>query len=244
MPMELGTGGFARRTSHGIEALVASVTKAKDHPERIAFLTAADLASWARVFGWKRVTHVVEPLITPLLIGEALRSPERRSQNFALSGGLLAGGVASFEQARVPATSSALGVAGVVANQAGFASRLVDKRAAVSTTGAAVAGGVLAAGIGLAAWKNKKLVPATAIGGAATLATAALANDERFQNSTTANAGIGHGANLIVAAEGARLVRNTLLKGKTGFGARALEALTVGAQAIGQMMLTDGVAKN
>ncbi|MHA2787894.1 lysoplasmalogenase family protein [Corynebacterium sp. S7] len=243
MPQELGYGDFAQRTNQGIEAFVSSVKKVNDRPERIAFLGATELTCWARTFGWEKLSRIVEPLILPLLAGEAVRSPERTNQKVALGAGLASGAVASIEQSRVPENPSGLGVAAVVGNQAGFITRLVDKRAAISTPSAIAAAGVLAAGVGLAAWKNPKLVPATAIGGAATVVTAALANDERFRSTTTEEAGISHGANLVVIAEGARVVRNTVLKGKKGLGARLLDAFTVGAQSVGQMLLTDGVAK-
>lgn len=242
MPRELGGGDFSQRTIQGIEALTASVKKVGKHPERVGFLGVAEVAAWARLFGWRRASQVLEPLVLPLLVGEPLRSRDRSGKKNALVGGLVAGGMASAEQVRVPQDGSLVGVAAVVANHGGYIAKLANKRARVSRPEAVMAGAAVAAGVVLAARKNPSLVPATLVGGAAAATTAALAGTERFRNRTTREAGIGHGANLILAAEGGRLLRNTVWKNNNGLGVRALEAGTLGVQAIGHMLLTDGLA--
>ncbi|WP_394282316.1 hypothetical protein [Corynebacterium sp.] len=244
MPAELGTGQFFQRTAQGMEALNHSIRKALSRPERIAFLTVGEIACWLRVLNKDTASRIFEPAILPLLAGEALRSSLSKDQKTALTGATLSGGVAAYEQVRVPTKSSGLGVAAVVGQHAGFITRLADKRAAVSARGAAVGGAIVAAGVGLAAWKNRALVPAVALGGTSAVATAALADDERFRRHTTAEGGISHGANLMLAGEGLRLVRNTVLKDKKhNFWIGMLEGLTLGATSVGAMLLVDGVAE-
>ncbi|WP_257160460.1 hypothetical protein [Corynebacterium cystitidis] len=244
MPAELGTGQCVQRTAQGMEALTQSVKKALKRPERLAYLTVSEIACWLRVFDKQTALRVLEPVILPLLAGQPLRSSLRPGQKAALAAGLASGGVAAYEQVRVPTQSSGLGVAAVVGEHAGFVTRLVDKRAAVNARDAALGGVLVAAGVGLAAWKNRKLIPAVALGGSAAVSTAALADDERFRHSTTAEGGIGHGANLMLAGEGLRLVRNTLLKDKKhNFWIGMLEGVTLGATSVGAMLLVDGLTQ-
>ncbi|WIM67953.1 lysoplasmalogenase family protein [Corynebacterium breve] len=244
MAQDFGIAEFKARTDQGIEACVASVKKALERPERAGYLVVAESAGWSRLFGWRKLSHVLEPLLPLLLAGEAARAPLDNTQRAALAGGLASGAIGSFEQVRVAAQPSAAGIAGIVGQQAGYVARLVDKRGALTTTSAATTGAVLAAGAGLAAKKNRDLLPATVIGGAATMATVALANDERFRKQSLADSGIGHGANLVAAAEGMRVVRHTLCKDRNDFRTRLLEAVTVATAALGHMLLVDGLASD
>ena len=178
---------------------------------------------------------------------------------------VLASAVAAFEQQRTPTRPSALGIAALVGAQAGYVARLMLRSAVVSNRGLATAAGVVAAGGAVAAWADRRLLPATVIGGAAVAATATLANDPIFRADTTtaagetadhgavaidpAREGLSHGANLLLGAEGLRLLTNSGVVARgckvVGFpvwvGERGARVAVSWAGSIGQLLLVHGL---
>ncbi|WP_342318896.1 hypothetical protein [Corynebacterium mayonis] len=146
-----------------------------------------------------------------------------------------AAAVASFEQSRVSRAPSALGVGAVVAAQVAYARRLRALGAQpawpVALAGvAAVAGGCIYA-------RGTVLAPAVIAGATAHVVTAALANDPGLRTGVPAREGISHGANLVCAAEGLRLVANL------GRRRPLLDALVAATGSVGHLLMAQGLGR-
>lgn len=237
------------RTRRGVAALIdALLPHSSLTPERAAWAVSADAAGIAQCAGWKKTALVAEPLTRVALAAVPLRV----SRDPVLACAVLASGVAAFEQERVPHAPSALGVGTLASAQAGYLTRLLQRDAAVGRVRLAVAVGAVAAGGAVAAWADRRLLPATLIGGAAVAATAAAANDPIFRADTNdpAREGLSHGANLLLGAEGLRLLTNAGLVGKAcdavglpaRVGERGARAAVSWAGSIGQLLLVHGLS--
>lgn len=212
------------RTLTGARALVDSVLVASREPERAVFLAAHDLTLASRVFGWRRVLQVAEPLALPMLAGTALRA-----QNPALVVALAGATAAQLIRARTPEAAGAMAAAAASAQYLGYAAAL-DGR---NWPGFAARAGLVAGGLGLALRDNRRVALATLAGGLPLAWAGASANDPR-----TATPGTSHGANLLFASEGLNLLRATLLRGNTLVSAGA-----VSLGLVGQMLLVDGITR-
>ncbi|MEK0088331.1 hypothetical protein [Corynebacterium sp. KPL4072] len=153
----------------------------------------------------------------------------------AVGAAILAGIIAQVEKARTLTHPSALGVAALTANHAAYAWSLYRRGARNDALG----WGLRAAawGAGVAATRSQPTAAAVAVGGAAVLATSALAGDPALR--TDAGKGIGHGANLLVAAEALTALRAALKQRK--HKARLVRAAEAGALVIGHLLLIDGL---
>lgn len=212
------------RTLTGARALVDSVLVASREPERAVFLAAHDLTLASRVFGWRRVLQVAEPLALPMLAGTTLRAG-----NAPLTGALAGGTAAQLIRARTPEAANVTAAVAVAAQYLGYAAAL-DGR---NWPGFAVRAGLVAGGLGLSAAKNRRVALATLAGGLPLAWAGASANDPR-----TATPGTSHGANLLFAAEGLNLLRAALLRGNT-----LVSAAAVSLSLVGQMLLVDGITR-
>ena len=248
------------RTLRGAEALIdALLPHTNPTPARLAWAGCADAAGIAHLAGSRRAALAAESASRVVLAALPLRREGARGAasgaDPVLTCAVLASAVAAFEQHRAPTRPSALGVAALVGAQAGTIVRLVQRGATVGKRGAAAAAGVVAAGGVVAARADRRLLPATLIGGAAVVATAALANDPAFRadaNATTidpAREGLSHGANLLVAAEGLRLLTNSGVAARVcraaglpaWLGERGTRAAVSWAGSIGQLLLVHGL---
>ena len=155
----------------------------------------------------------------------------------AVGAAILAGVIAQVEKARTLTRPSALGVAALTANHAAYAWSLYRRGARNDALG----WGLRAAawGAGVAATRSQPTSAAVAVGGAAVLATSALAGDPVLR--TDAGKGIGHGANLLVAAEALTALRAALKQRK--HKARLVRAAETGALVIGHLLLIDGLSR-
>ena len=153
----------------------------------------------------------------------------------AVGAGILAGVIAQVEKARTLTRPSALGVAAVTANHAAYAWSLYRRGARNDALGWGLRAAVWGAGV--AATRSQPTAAAVAVGGAAVLATSALAGDPALR--TDAGKGIGHGANLLVAAEALTALRAALKQRK--HKARLVCAAETGALVIGHLLLIDGL---
>ena len=153
----------------------------------------------------------------------------------AVGAGILAGVIAQVEKARTLTRPSALGVAAVTANHAAYAWSLYRRGARNDALGWGLRAAVWGAGV--AATRSQPTAAAVAVGGAAVLATSALAGDPALR--TDAGKGIGHGANLLVAAEALTALRAALKQRK--HKARLVRAAEAGALVIGHLLLIDGL---
>ena len=155
----------------------------------------------------------------------------------AVGAGVVAGAIGQVEKARRLTRPSALGVAAVTANHAAYAWSLYRRGARNDALG----WGLRAAawGAGVASTRSQPTSAAVAVGGAAVLATSALAGDPALR--TDAGKGMSHGANLLVAAEGLTALRAALQqrKRKVRLG-RAAEA---GTLILGHLLLIDGLSR-
>lgn len=256
------------RTRRGVAALIdALLPHSSLTPERAAWAVSADAAGIAQCAGWKKTALVAEPLTRVALAAVPLRVSRSEAERAGdstvapdsapdadpvLTCAVLASAVAAFEQERVPHSPSALGVASLVGAQAGYLTRLLQRDAAVGRVRLAVAVGAVAAGGAVAVWADRRLLPATLIGGAAVAATAAAANDPIFRADTNdpAREGLSHGANLLLGAEGLRLLTNAGLVGKAcdaiglpaWVGERGARAAVSWAGSIGQLLLVHGLS--
>lgn len=236
------------RTRRGVAALIdALLPHSSLTPERAAWAVCADAAGIAQCAGWNKAALVAEPLSRVALAAVPLRVGDP-----VLSCAMLAFAVAAFEQERVPSAPSALGVASLAGAQAGLLTRLLQRGAAVSRVGLATAVGAVAAGGAVAAWADRRLLPATLVGGTAVAATAAAANDPSFRADTNDPAceGLSHGANLLLGAEVLRLLTNAGLVAKAcdavgvpaWVGERGARAAVSWAGSIGQLLLVHGLS--
>ena len=155
----------------------------------------------------------------------------------AVGAGILAGVIAQVEKARTLTRPSALGVAALTANHAAYAWSLYRRGARNDALG----WGLRAAawGAGVAATRSQPTSAAVAVGGAAVLATSALAGDPVLR--TDAGKGMSHGANVLVAAEALTALRAALKQRK--HKARLVCAAETGALVIGHLLLIDGLLR-
>ena len=153
----------------------------------------------------------------------------------AVGAGILAGVIAQVEKARTLTRPSALGVAALTANHAAYAWSLYRRGARNDALG----WGLRAAawGAGVAATRSQPTSAAVAVGGAAVLATSALAGDPVLR--TDAGKGMSHGANVLVAAEALTALRAALKQRK--HKARLVCAAETCALVIGHLLLIDGL---
>ena len=155
----------------------------------------------------------------------------------AVGAGILAGVIAQVEKARTLTRPSALGVAALTANHAAYAWSLYRRGARNDALG----WGLRAAawGAGVAATRSQPTSAAVAVGGAAVLATSALAGDPVLR--TDAGKGRSHGANVLVAAEALTALRAALKQRK--HKARLVCTAETGALVIGHLLLIDGLSR-
>ena len=155
----------------------------------------------------------------------------------AVGAGILAGVIAQVEKARTLTRPSALGVAALTANHAAYAWSLYRRGARNDALG----WGLRAAawGAGVAATRSQPTSAAVAVGGAAVLATSALAGDPVLR--TDAGKGMSHGANVLVAAEALTALRAALKQRK--HKARLVCTAETGALVIGHLLLIDGLRR-
>lgn len=245
MPPELGTGSFLQKTARGFEALVASAAKSTSEPERAVAIGAAGLATAAKAFNWRGVSRVVEPAILPLLGGAVVRSRKPLGQKMENAVALAGGAVGQWGKSANPEHAGSAATAGVIAQYVGYAATLAGETGAKPTPlGAGARGALVASGAVVASQKNRALVAPTLLGGSAMIYATEIANDPKISaHGNTHTEGIGHGANLLVASEALTLMRGTFLRGKSGFGARALEAGALGLSSVGHLLLTDGLMR-
>ena len=256
------------RTRRGVAALIDALLPHNTlTPERATWAVCADAAGIAHCAGWDKAALVAEPLTRVALAAVPLRVTRSEAERAGdstvapdsapdadpvLTCAVLASAVAAFEQQRVPHVPSALGVVSLVGAQAGYLTRLVQRGAAVGRVSLVTGAGIVAAGVAVAAWADRRLVPATLIGGAAAAATAAAANDPIFRADTKdpAREGLSHGANLLLGAEGLRMLNNAGLVGKAcdaiglpaWVGERGARAAVSWAGSIGQLLLVHGLS--
>ena len=142
-----------------------------------------------------------------------------------------------MEKARTLTRPSALGVAALTANHAAYAWSLYRRGARNDALG----WGLRAAawGAGVAATRSQPTSAAVAVGGAAVLATSALAGDPVLR--TDAGKGMSHGANVLVAAEALTALRAALKQRK--HKARLVCTAETGALVIGHLLLIDGLSR-
>ena len=166
----------------------------------------------------------------PQLIASVREAP-------AVGAGILAGVIAQVEKARTLTRPSALGVAALTANHAAYAWSLYRRGARNDALG----WGLRAAawGAGVAATRSQPTSAAVAVGGAAVLATSALAGDPVLR--TDAGKGMSHGANVLVAAEALTALRAALKQRK--HKARLVCTAETGALVIGHLLLIDGLSR-
>lgn len=176
---------------------------------------------------------------------------------------LVAGAVAriaknSAEKSQALRTPSRWGVKAVVLSNLGYSAAALGAGARPQGKTIGLYAGVWAAGVGaavLAARNNKvsqDMVPAVALGGAASATTAALVSDESvFRSGSIAARGVSHGANLLFAAEAMTFARAVVegsiaSKGnKRNFFKRNLNAVLGAVESstsfIGHLLLADGL---
>ena len=226
------------RTREGVEALRDSLVASFQEPERIVFLAAGEVSVWSRLFGWTRANAVSTVLGMPPLAATALRHDPSPVLLAGMAGGLV-GDVAKL---RAPERTPVAGMFGVAAQHAAFSAKLYDRGARPSPTRVGLRAAAWGAGVGLAAWKKRSLLAPTAFAGLFVAATSALGDDRGIQDGTVVRQGLGHGGNLVFAAEGITLLRETLLTGDS-LGHRALDAGARAAQLIGTMLIMDGLTR-
>lgn len=155
----------------------------------------------------------------------------------AVGAGILAGVIAQVEKARTLTRPSALGVAALTANHAAYAWSLYRRGARNDALGWGLRAAVWGAGV--AATRSQPTAAAVAVGGAAVLATSALAGDPVLR--TDAGKGMSHGANVLVAAEALTALRAALKQRK--HKARLVCTAETGALVIGHLLLIDGLSR-
>ena len=155
----------------------------------------------------------------------------------AVDTAVLAGVLAQVEKTRRLTRPSVLGVAAVAASHAAYAWSLYRRGARNDALG----WGLRAAawGAGVASTRSQPTSAAVAVGGAAVLATSALAGDPALR--TDAGKGMSHGANLFVAAEGLTALRAALQQRKRKV--RLVRAAEAGTLILGHLLLIDGLSR-
>ena len=142
-----------------------------------------------------------------------------------------------MEKARTLTHPSVLGVAALTANHAAYAWSLYRRGARNDALGWGLRAAVWGAGV--AATRSQPTSAAVAVGGAAVLATSALAGDPVLR--TDAGKGMSHGANVLVAAEALTALRAALKQRK--HKARLVCTAETGALVIGHLLLIDGLSR-
>ncbi|MCG7442068.1 hypothetical protein [Corynebacterium sp. ACRPQ] len=176
---------------------------------------------------WRAVTDISA---RPQVLASVREEP-------AVGAGVVAGAIGQVEKVRRLTRPSALGVAAVTANHAAYAWSLYRRGARNDALG----WGLRAAawGAGVASTRSQPTSAAVAVGGAAVLATSALAGDPALR--TDAGKGMSHGANLLVAAEGLTALRAALQQRKRKV--RLVRAAEAGTLILGHLLLIDGLSR-
>lgn len=235
---------FLDRTYRGIESAIASLAVAGEEPERRAFLVLSGLTEGATVMGWKKLRAVVQPLTLPTLLGTVARAHLPVKEKVLLAGALTGATLAQTGKHQNPEEPSVAATVGAAGQYAGYGLALKEAYDATpSGLGAALRGGLVVVGAGLAACRNPKVLPATLAGGTVLVYAAELANDPKIREGNAHAEGLGHGANLVILGEALILLRATLLKGRRGIGARLVEATATSLGNVGQMLIVDGIAR-
>lgn len=234
---------FLDRTRKGTRALLAAVRAGATEPERAGYVAAGGAAAGARLFGRARVATALRLTAPPLLAGAVLRSRLPVRSKVTLLAGLTAGWAGELEKARTPAAPSAVGVAGVAGEHLAYGVLLVDRGAQLTPLRGLSRGVLWASGVGLAASRNRALVPAAAIAGLAVSVTSALAGDRGIRTGAVSHEGIDHGANLVFVAEGLTLLRAVAGHRHRSTG-RVLDAGTTAAAVLGNLLLVDGLVRS
>ena len=174
---------------------------------------------------WRAVTDISA---RPQVLASVREEP-------AVGAGVVAAAIGQVEKARTLTRPSVLGVAAVTASHAAYAWSLYRRGARNDALG----WGLRAAawGAGVASTRSQPTSAAVAVGGAAVLATSALAGDPVLR--TDAGKGMSHGANVLVAAEALTALRAALKQRK--HKARLVCTAETGALVIGHLLLIDGL---
>ncbi|MDO5513285.1 lysoplasmalogenase family protein [Corynebacterium sp.] len=226
------------RTREGVEALRDSLAASLQEPERIGYLTAGELSVWSRLFGWEKPAAVAVAATMPALAGTVVR----HDASPVLLAGLAGGWIGDLAKLRKPERTPVLGMFGIAAQHAAYSAKLYDRGARPSPTRVGLRAAAWATGVGLAAWKKKSLIAPSVVAGVFVAATSALADDRGLQDGTVVRQGLGHGGNLLLAAEGIALLRETVLTGDS-LGYRALDAGMRATHVVGNMLLIDGLTR-
>ncbi|WP_293771901.1 hypothetical protein [uncultured Corynebacterium sp.] len=211
------------RTAEGTRALLGAMSS-----PRAAALVPGAVASVARLTGHTRLADAASLAILPTLAAATVRADS------ALAAGVALGAAAQWEKSHHD-RPTALGIAGVSAPHFMYARRLWARGARNDALGWALRAGVVAAGLALADRADRAMMAGVGIGGAAVATSSALAGDPELRR-TPATQGVPHGANLLMASEGLTFLR-------TKADHSLLAAADVAAQAIGHVLLVDGLLR-
>lgn len=225
-------------TRDGVDALLASVTVAFKEPERLAYFSLGELVAWSQVFRWPKVQKMATPLIHPLLAATILRTNREPVLLAGMAGGL----VGNLVKLKRPTKTPVLGMLGIAANHAAYSAALVSHGARPSMLRVGLRTAAWTTGVGLAVWKKKELVAPAIMAGVFVSATSALAGDPALQDGSTPAKGLGHAGNLLLAAEGIALLRETVVTGDS-LGCRLLDATMTTAGVIGHALMVDGLTR-
>lgn len=225
-------------TQGGVNALYASVLTGLQEPERLAYLSLGELVAWSHVFRWQRVRSLVTPFLHPLLAATILRTNREPVLLAGLAGGL----VGSVVKLQRPERTPVLGMFGIAANHAAYSAALVSHGARPSAGRVALRAAAWTTGVGLAVWRKKQLIAPAIVAGVFVSATSTLADDPALQDGSTPAKGLGHGGNLLLAAEGIALLRETVLTGDK-LGHRLLDTAMTAAGVIGNVLMVDGLTR-
>lgn len=226
------------RTCEGIDALSDSLRAALKEPERFSYLATGELVAWARLFGWDNLHRTLAPTLHPQLAGTIVRTNRDPVLLVSMAGGL-AGSVAKV---RPVDKTPVVGIIGVVANHAAYSAALIARGARPSPARVGLRVAAWATGVGLATWKKKPLIAPAVIAGVFVSATSTLADDRVLQDGSTPAKGLGHGGNLMLAAEGLSLLRETVLTGDS-FGHRLIDVAMTATSVTGHMLMVDGLVR-
>lgn len=226
------------RTRAGIDALRESLTASLQEPERLTYLTVGELSVWSRLFRWKNTTIASSTLTMPPLAFTAVRHDPSPVLLAGMAGGLV-GDVAKL---RKPDRTPVLGMFGIAAQHAAYSAKLYDRGARPSPTRVGLRAAAWATGVGLAAWRRRTLIAPAALAGIFVATTSALADDPALRDGAVSSQGLGHGGNLLMAAEGTALLRETLFVGDS-LGLRVVDAGMRASQVIGHMLIVDGLTR-
>lgn len=227
------------RTREGVEALVDSVTAALEEPERLVYLVAGETTVWSKLFGWKTLEKLgIQPQLPSLAVTSL-----RCDASPVLLSGLAGGWLGDNAKLSAPEKTPVLGMLGIAANHAAYSAKLYDRGARPSLGRAGLRAAAWVTGIGLASRKKKQLTAPTIVAGLFVAATSTLADDRSLQDGTNARKGLGHGGNLLFAAEGIALLRETVFTGNS-FAHRALDAAMRSSHVIGHMLMVDGLTRD